>query len=136
VKAGRVTVAHVRDLRGVLDREKAEIGVLLCMEEPTAPMRKEAANVGFYRSPWGQHPRLQILTIEDLLAGKNISRPPAQTSVTFKRAPKAVHKRRRDTIDAIRRPRGVELIDLQGFPVLPARRDRRRQIAAQAASRR
>jgi DNA modification methylase len=92
VKAGHVTVAHLRDLRGVLDREKAEIGVLLCMDEPTAPMRKEAANVGFYKSPWGQHPRLQILTIEDLLTGKTINRPPAQTSVTFKRAPKALSK--------------------------------------------
>ena len=92
VKAGHATVAHVRDLRGVLDREQAEIGVLLCMEEPTTPMRKEAANVGFYKSPWGQHPCLQILTIEDLLTGKTINRPPARTSVTFKRAPKARHK--------------------------------------------
>ena len=92
VKAGHVTVSHIRDLRGVLDREKAEIGVLLCMNEPTAPMRKQAADVGFYKSPWGQHPRLQILTIEDLLTGRTINRPPAQTSVTFKRAPKAPHK--------------------------------------------
>ncbi len=89
VKAGHVTVSHLRDLRGVIEREKAEIGVLLCMEEPTGPMRKEAANAGFYKSPWGQHARLQILTVEDLLTGKTISRPPAQTSVTFKKPPKA-----------------------------------------------
>jgi hypothetical protein len=89
VKAGHVTVSHLRDLRGVIEREKAEIGVLLCIEEPTGPMRKECANAGFYTSPWGQHSRLQILTIEDLLTGKTIDRPPLQTSVTFKRAPKA-----------------------------------------------
>jgi DNA modification methylase len=89
VKAGHVTVSQLRDLRGVLDREKAEIGVLLCMDEPTAPMRKEAASAGFYKSPWGEHSRLQILTIDDLLTGKTIDRPPAQTSVTFRRAPKA-----------------------------------------------
>ncbi|MEW5981164.1 MAG: site-specific DNA-methyltransferase [Acidobacteriota bacterium] len=89
VKAGHVTVAHLRDLRGVLDREKAEIGVLICMDAATTPMRKEAASAGFYASPWGQHPRLQILTIEDLLTGKTISRPPQQTNVTFKRAPRA-----------------------------------------------
>jgi len=89
VKAGHVTVSHVRDLRGVLDREKAEIGVLISMEEPTAPMRKEAASAGFYTSPWGKHPRLQLLTIDDLLIGKGIDRPPAQTSATFKKAPKA-----------------------------------------------
>ena len=92
VKAGHATVSHLRDLRGVLDREKAEIGVLLCMDEPTAPMRKECASAGFYTSPWGKHARLQILTVEDLLTGKGIDRPPAQTSVTFKRAPKAQPK--------------------------------------------
>jgi hypothetical protein len=35
---------------------------------------------------------LQLITIDDLLAGKNIDRPPQQTSVTFKRAPKAATK--------------------------------------------
>jgi site-specific DNA-methyltransferase (adenine-specific) len=92
VKAGHVTVSHVRDLRGVLDREKADMGVLLSLEEPTGPMRKEAASAGFYTSPWGKHPRLQLVTVEDLLTGKNIDRPPIQTSVTFKRAPKAAPK--------------------------------------------
>jgi hypothetical protein len=49
VKAGEnVNVAHVRDLRGVLDREKAEIGVLISMQAPTKPMLKEAADTGFY----------------------------------------------------------------------------------------
>ncbi|MEK6630284.1 MAG: DNA methyltransferase, partial [Acidobacteriota bacterium] len=92
VKAGHVTVSHLRDLRGVLEREKAEIGVLLCTEEPTTPMRKECASSGFYASPWGKHARLQILTVEDLLTGNTIDRPPAQTSVTFKRAPKVLPK--------------------------------------------
>ena len=92
VKAGHVGVSHLRDLLGVLDREKAEMGVLLCINEPTVPMRKECASAGFYASPWGKHARLQILTVEDLLTGKTIDRPPAQTSVTFKRAPKAIPK--------------------------------------------
>ena len=72
VKAGHTNVAHVRDLRGVLDREKAEIGVLITMQEPTQPMRTEATGAGFYSSPgWNQdYPRLQILTIADLLEGK------------------------------------------------------------------
>jgi len=89
VKAGHVTVSQVRDLRGVLDREKAEMGVLINLEEPTGPMRKEAASAGFYASPWGKHPRLQLVTVEDLLTGKTIDRPPIQTSTTFKKAPKA-----------------------------------------------
>jgi len=89
VKAGHTTVAHVRDLRGVLDREKAEIGVLITMEEPTRPMREEAASAGFYES-WGRkHPRIQLLTIEDLLEGKVIDYPPARVDTTHKDAPKA-----------------------------------------------
>ena len=82
----------MRDLRGVIEREKAEIGVLLSLEEPTGLMRKEASSAGFYTSTWGKHARLQIITVEDLLTGKSIDRPPAQASVTFKRAPKALPK--------------------------------------------
>jgi DNA modification methylase len=92
VKAGHVTVAHLRDLRGVLEREKAEIGVLICLEEPTKPMRTEAAGAGFYDSPgWGKrHPRVQILTVDELLKGKRVDYPPSrQVNVTFKKAPRA-----------------------------------------------
>ena len=89
VKAGKLQASDVRDLRGVMEREKAEIGVLISMEEPTGPMRREAASAGFYTSPWGRHARLQLITVEDLLIGRGIDRPPAQASVTFKRAPKA-----------------------------------------------
>jgi DNA methylase/restriction endonuclease len=88
VKSGHVNVSFVRDLRGVIDREKAEIGVILAMEEPTRPMISEAASAGFYRLPWGNHPRLQILTIAELLSGKGIDYP-HPSNVTFKRAPKA-----------------------------------------------
>jgi DNA modification methylase len=92
VKGGGTNVKDVRDLWGVIEREKAEIGVLLTMEEPTKPMRTEAASAGFYDSPGfkKKYPRLQILTIEELLEGKKIEYP--QTNVTFKQAPKAKGK--------------------------------------------
>lgn len=92
VKAGHVSVPHIRDLRGVIDRENAEIGVMLSMKKPTKPMRTEAASGGFYKSPWQKkpYPRLQILTVEELLNGKRIDCPPlGQVNVTFKKAPKA-----------------------------------------------
>jgi DNA modification methylase len=87
VKSGHITVKDVRDLRGVIEREKAEIGVLVTLEDATKPMRTEAAAAGFYKSPWGNHPRLQILTIEQLLDGESIDYPPA-LNVTHKRAPR------------------------------------------------
>ncbi len=91
VKAGHTSVPHVRDLRGVVDRETAAIGVLITMEKPTQPMRTEAASAGFYDSPgWGKkYPRLQLLTVNELLSGKGIDMPPLhQVSQTFKKAPR------------------------------------------------
>ena len=91
VKAGKTSVPHIRDLRGVVEREDAEIGVLICMQEPTKPMKAEAAGAGFYESPYTgeKHPQLQILTIEELLAGKRVDYPPAaQVNKTFKKAGK------------------------------------------------
>ena len=102
VKAGKVGVGAVRDLRGVIERENAEIGLLIAMREPTEPMRKEAASAGFYRSgsegvgSWGQHPRIQLLTVEELLEGKRIDMPPLSGNVTFRRAP-GVERRRPTT---------------------------------------
>ena len=90
VKSGKADVSHVRDLRGVVDREKAEIGALIAMQPPTAPMRSEAAGAGFYTTPFGtKHPRLQIVTIADLLAGAKLDLPPWREMRTFKKAPKA-----------------------------------------------
>jgi hypothetical protein len=94
VKAGHTDVSHVRDLRGVIDRENAAIGVLIVMEDATKPMRTEAASADFYVSPFGKHPRLQILTISDLLSGKGIDYPSAAQRIdkTFKKAAKATSK--------------------------------------------
>ena len=90
VKAGHVTVSYVRDLVGVLDREKAAIGVLISMEEPTQPMKTEAASAGFYEWAWTgwKFPRVQLLTVAELLDGRRVDMPPIrQVSTTFKRAP-------------------------------------------------
>jgi site-specific DNA-methyltransferase (adenine-specific) len=87
VKSGHVSVKDVRDLRGVIEREKAEIGVVITLEDATKPMRTEAAAAGFYKSPWGNHPRLQIFTIAELFDGARIDYPPT-LNVTHKRAPR------------------------------------------------
>lgn len=90
VKGGHTDVKDMRDLGHVVNREGADIGVLITLQEPTGPMRTEAVDAGFYVSPWGQHPRLQILTIKELLAGKKIDMPQTRgINVTFKQAPKA-----------------------------------------------
>jgi site-specific DNA-methyltransferase (adenine-specific) len=92
VKAGHTSVQHVRDLRGVLDREQAAIGVLISMQEPTGPMRQEAATCGVYASEtWGRrYPKMQLITVAELLAGKQIDMPPIKR--TFKQAKREMEK--------------------------------------------
>lgn len=96
VKSGNVGPTELRAIRGILEREHAEIGVLISLHTPTKGMRVEAAKSGFYESPWEKahrsakkYPRLQILTIADLLSGKTVECPPFRADVTFKKAPKA-----------------------------------------------
>lgn len=98
VKSGKLKATDVRDLRAVIDREKAEIGVLIALEEFSQPMKAEAASAGFYKSlGYNQsYPRLQLITVQDLLDGKRIEMPlEKHTNVTFKQAPKAAPKKRK-----------------------------------------
>jgi hypothetical protein len=89
VKSGKVRPRDIRDLVGTLDREKAAIGVFLTLEEPSGPMKKEAVSAGYYRSEgWGRDfPRLQILTVEQLLHGDQVEMPPQHG--TFREAQRA-----------------------------------------------
>jgi site-specific DNA-methyltransferase (adenine-specific) len=101
VKSGHVGVNHVRDLKGVIEREKAAIGALITLREPTKPMLTEAAAAGFYEPPepaekflkvqrasTNRYPRIQILTIAELLAGKRLAYPsgPVGRDETFAKA--------------------------------------------------
>ena len=88
----------VRDLRGVLDREKAAIGILISLQPATGPMEMEteAASAGFYEHKTNQqkYPRLQLRTVKELMEGKGIERPStvAATDETFKKAPESKKK--------------------------------------------
>ena len=86
VKSGKVKSGDIRDLRGTVEREGAAMGVFITLEEPSRDMRTEAVSAGFYRSKgWGQdYPKIQILTIEELLHGAEIKMPPQYG--TFKEA--------------------------------------------------
>ncbi len=72
VKGGEhVTRTMIADLKNTVDREGAQIGLFVSLIDPTEPMRKEALSAGFYINPYEeQFPKIQIMTITDLLAGK------------------------------------------------------------------
>ena len=86
-------MSFIRELCHVVDGEEAALGVFITLEPPTKPMVKEAASAGFYHPPHDpeqKYPKIQILTIEELLEGARIDCPYAyRASATFKRAPKA-----------------------------------------------
>ena len=96
VKGGvHVNRANIATLKGDIDREKAVIGLFITLAEPTQPMKTEAAAAGHWESPvtFGDRqdfPRIQILTIEGLLSGKERPQFPdlSRGEQTFKKAKK------------------------------------------------
>ncbi len=96
VKSGKVKSGDIRDLVGVVEREQAAIGVFITLETPTRDMKEEAAAAGVYQ-PKGMgegfgadFPKIQILTITDLLSGAEVKMP--RVLVTFKEAPRVKDK--------------------------------------------
>ena len=102
VKGGKTGVKDVRDLRGVLDREKAAMGVLISLQPPT---RADGSRGGerrvstTHKMNEQQYPRLQLRTVKELMEGKGIERPSNVAAVdeTFKKAPKAKAKGQEQT---------------------------------------
>ena len=82
VKGGRVSSPQIRDLKGVVEREKAALGLFISLEEPTRDMRQEEASGGFYYSDLWQRDfaKIQLRTIDQLLAGQPFDLPPRQPS--------------------------------------------------------
>jgi len=86
VKSGNVSVKDVRDLRGVIERESAAAGILLTLTEPTKSMRQEAATSGHIEDVPGlkltrKIPKLQIVTIQEILDGATMNLPLAEPVV-------------------------------------------------------
>ena len=80
VKSGKAAARDIRDLKGVVERESAAIGVFITLENPTQAMLKEALEASYYLSPGRdgkRYRRLQILTIGDLLKGAGVDMPGA-----------------------------------------------------------
>ncbi len=89
VKSGHVAENAIRELKAVAANDA--IGVLITFELPTGTMKTEAAEAGLYKSQMldKEYPKIQILTIEELLHGKTVDMPPqTQTDVTFAKAPR------------------------------------------------
>lgn len=92
VKSGNVSAALVRDLVGVVDREKAAIGLFISLDPPTRPMKLEATKAGVYTFPLNSKdfPKIQLRTVEELMLGKGFELPPRP--IQFRQAERYVEK--------------------------------------------
>ena len=91
VKSGHVNRGMIATLKGDMDREDAAIGIFITLEAPTEPMRQEAIAARFYEPeslPGNQFPKVQILTIEQLLNGDQPEYPRFAAPQTFRKAPR------------------------------------------------
>jgi len=89
VKSGKVNFGYIQALKGAVEEENAAIGALITLQEPTKPMKEAAAAAGLYvpeHFPDKHYPRVQILTIEEILNGKQLEYPRVAPEVTFKKA--------------------------------------------------
>ena len=88
VKGGRnLGVGAVKDLWATMERERAPVGVLISLADPTRPMEREAASAGLFRAELTQPvPRIQLLTVRDLLSGRKPRIPLVDVQAAF-RAP-------------------------------------------------
>jgi DNA modification methylase len=100
VKSGHVGVKDIRELRDVVSRQNAAIGIFLTLEDPTTEMIRESRATDPYKSPTWNHEytKIQIMTIRELLSGKRPEIPP--TISAFQEAPltKRVSNHRQETL--------------------------------------
>ena len=85
---GNLKADDIRSLMAVRERESAEIALFISLEAPTKGMIADAASAGFYTSATGKkYPRVQLLTVEGLLAGTHrAEHPDHQPDLNFKKA--------------------------------------------------
>jgi site-specific DNA-methyltransferase (adenine-specific) len=78
----------IRDLKGTIEREAAGIGLFITLEEPSKPMLLEASTAGVYTSPISgkDYPRIQILSIRQLLEEHAKPMPPLLLMPTYQHA--------------------------------------------------
>lgn len=76
-----VQPAYVDQLAGTVQREGADIGILLCLNKPSDGVYKRAQANGKYKHPSidREDARIQIVTAQEIIDGKRLDLPMART---------------------------------------------------------
>lgn len=85
VKGGHLSPQYVRELRGTMERERAEMAAFLCLSDPTRGMRDEAARAGMFTYEGVKYPRIQIRTVSELLSGHALQTPSRIRTLNWER---------------------------------------------------
>ncbi|MBU4481863.1 restriction endonuclease [Candidatus Parcubacteria bacterium] len=89
IKGGKVQRRDIAVLKGDVAREKAEAGIFITLEKPTKPMIQESIDAGSFKIPITnsvEFPKIQILTVEDLLQNKKLNLPQGLVKNYYKEA--------------------------------------------------
>src|SRR5581483_694920 len=76
VKGGGHGRGDIAKLKGDIERDNAPMGIFICLNEPTAEMKREASLAGEYKySETVSFPKTQILSVRDFFDGRNAKLP-------------------------------------------------------------
>ena len=107
----------IRELSAVVNEQEADMGILVLLIEPTGPMVSFANGAGFVRkSAHGRLPKLQIMTVAELLEG---TRPKLPVLPQVERQFVAKRKRERDQIELLLPIAGTKVAPVKGEIVDP-----------------
>jgi adenine specific DNA methylase Mod len=88
-------VLAVRELASVLEDEKAELGVLVTLSDPTPDMISRAVSAGFVTTAHGKFPRIQLAPISEIFANKKPALP-VRAPIDQLKAPRAKKKKKHE----------------------------------------
>lgn len=118
VKGGKnVGPDAIRDLKGVIQREHADVGIFICLNDPTPDMRTEAASGGRIELPGGERPRIQIVTVRDLVGGPNLGILTELNTVRASQEARAVQRKKpptKPTAEQLRREPPLPPMPIKG----------------------
>ena len=81
VKGGGIKPEYIRELSGVVnDEPDADLGGFICLKQPTAKMMEAARDAGDFEYRGVKYPRVQVMTVEQLIEGKMEFRSPTKVS--------------------------------------------------------
>lgn len=89
VKGGKLKAPFIRELAGAVSSERAPMGVLVVIHPHSKQMVRDAARYGFFNCSHGSFPKIQIVTVKQILGEERLDLPPIHRMTWKKRSRRA-----------------------------------------------